>query len=194
MNNIIVFGGSFNPITIAHTNILNNAIKLINASIGIIVPVGNYYTKDDLIDYNHRKKMIELSIKSSIDIIINDYNNKNIQPKTLDTLNYIQSLYPNDCIYYLMGKDNLLDIKNWYKPKELLSKYKFIIVDRNTNNLIEDILKDNIFKDYLDNILILNYNNNDYNISSTLIRNNIEDNKEYINKLVYEYILNNNLY
>ena len=194
MSKIVVFGGSFNPITKAHINIINNAIKLVNANKGIIVPVGNYYTKDDLIDYYHRYEMIKLAIKSSESILINDCNNVNIQPKTLETLNHLQNLYPNDNLYFLMGKDNLLDLNNWYKPHELLSKYHIIVVDRNTSLTISDILKDDLFKNHLNNILILNSDIDNYNISSSLIRTNITKYKKYLDINVYEYIINNSLY
>ena len=194
MSNIVVFGGSFNPITKAHINILNKAMNYIDAKVGIIVPVGNYYSKDDLLDYNHRYNMINLVIQSNSSIIINDYNNRTIQPKTLDTLDYIQTLYPNDNIYFLMGKDNLLDFNNWYKPEVLLNKYRFIIVDRDTNNSIDNILKDKLFVSNIDHISILDTNNYDYYISSTLIRNDINKYKDYLDNSVYEYIKSNCLY
>ena len=51
----IVFGGSFNPPTIAHKEIIKTLCSL-NYEKVIIVPNGNKYNLKEMVSYNHREK------------------------------------------------------------------------------------------------------------------------------------------
>ena len=106
---------------------------------------------------------------------------------TLDTLNKLSLIY--DDIYFIMGADNIINIKTWIKYEELLDKYNFLVVNRDNINIYEFI--DNNLSNYKDKIQIINL---DYDISSSKVRNDLEKNKNLLDDKCYEYIINNNLY
>ena len=55
------FGGSFNPPTNVHINLAKNLVKDKIVEKVIFVPVGDYYSKKDLIPANYRYTMLKLA-------------------------------------------------------------------------------------------------------------------------------------
>lgn len=180
----IVYGGSFNPPTIAHEAIIKELKNKFNPLNLIIIPTGNSYRRKDLLEFRHRYNMLKLISND----IISDIEDKNtLYMGTLDTLNRLSKDYSN--IYFVMGADNLIDIKSWIRYKELLSKYHFIIITRDSIDIIKFI--DDELKEYKDKFSFINLK---FMVSSTKIRKNIETNKDMLNPKVYEYIKKNHLY
>ncbi len=180
----IVYGGSFNPPTVAHEAIIMELKKRFNPNNLIIMPTGSSYKRKDLLEFSHRYNMLKLIS----DDIISDIEDKNpIYMGTLDTLNRLSLKYPN--IYFVMGADNLIDIKSWINYKELLRNYHFIIITRDDIDIYKFISDE--LKEYKDKFSFLNLK---FMVSSSEIRKNILKNKDMLNPLVYEYIKKNHLY
>lgn len=183
-----IFGGSFNPVHNMHIDIANYLIKNNYLDKVIFVPTGIHYTyKNNLISNKHRYNMLLLATQNT-ELLISDYELKNREVHTYETLEYFKNKYYNDEIYFICGTDNLSYMDKWKKGKYILNTYKIIVINRNTNK-IEKRLLDN------KNIIVCNMKSND--ISSTIIRENIKNNKsidKYICKSVKNYIVQNNLY
>jgi len=180
----IVYGGSFNPPTIAHEGIISELKKEFKPENIIIIPAGNSYNRKELLDFRHRYNMLKLVS----DDIISDIENKNQEYKgTLYTLDLLSKDYSN--IHFVMGADNLIDIKSWIRYEELLSKYNFIIITRDDIDIKAFI--DNNLSAYKSHFSFISLK---YKVSSTAIRNNIEEHKNMLNPKVYEYIKKNHLY
>lgn len=191
---IAVFGGSFNPVTIAHTTIIDKLESLDYINKVIILPVGNHYKKDYLIDFKYRKEMLELAIDIN-KVLISDIE-LHCQLKTIESLSIIQKEYPNEKIAFVMGADNLLCIKTWYLYKELLKKFYFILFNRDDMEIKDIIQNDEVLKNYEHKFIIESIHIKN-NISSTKVRNMVKNNLnccKYINDNVFSYIGKNNLY
>lgn len=181
----IVYGGSFNPPTIAHKAIVEELIEKFNPKNLIIVPTGNSYDRKDLLDFKYRFDMLKIAFPNCVisDIEINNQKYRG----TLYTLDLLSKDY--DDLYFVMGADNLLQIKTWIRYEELFKKYNFIIMRRNDLD-IDSFISNELLK-YKDHFQIIDV---DYKVSSTKIRENLEDNKNMLQIEVYEYIKKNNLY
>lgn len=184
----IVYGGSFNPPTKAHKEVILNLIKKFKPNKVIIVPCGNNYNRKNLIDFSYRFDMLNILTKNIENVVISDIEAK--------TQNYCGTLYTLDNLskeysdlYFVMGADNLITIKTWIKWEELLDKYHFIIFKR--SDIDTKYYINNNLKKYKDRFNIIDFNNS---ISSTKIRDNIEENKELLDSEVYKYIKTNSLY
>ena len=81
----IVFGGSFNPPTIAHKEIIKTLCSL-NYEKVIIVPNGNKYNLKEMVSYNHREKMLEIMTKDLKNIEISNIEEHNHFKGTVETL------------------------------------------------------------------------------------------------------------
>ena len=189
-----IFGGSFNPPHKMHLNIVE---ELLNEKIldkVIIVPTGLHYSyKNNLVSNEHRYNMLKLMTKHNDKIEISDFEFKDEEIHSFDTLEYYKNIYKNDTIYFVCGLDNISYVDKWYKGEYLLNNYKFLVITRDTNNLDEILLK---YEKYKDNIIITNIKSN--TISSSYIRDELKEKNynlnDYLDKKVIDYIKENNLY
>lgn len=184
---IIVYGGTFNPPTIAHEKIANLLIEKYKPRKFILLPVGDKYTwKDNFASFYHRKNMLKLVFKHSIYEISTIENNDDFKG-TYWALNNIRETYNCD-VYFVLGADNIDKLDKWINYEELLREYKFIVLKRKGFNPF-NILKDK-YQKYVDNFNLIDI---DLDISSSSFRNNPKQ-TNLINKEVYKYIKENNLY
>lgn len=197
MSKIGFFGGSFNPLTIAHINLSKKIVKDCNLDKLIFVPIGDFYEKAELIDFKHRYNMIKLVCDENKELEVLDIeNDKSTKLYAIDAFEIIKKNYANDDIYFIMGTDNLEKIKDWKEYNDLVSKYKYIILERKENAFYDIINNNTDIKEHSENFSIVSdYRYND--ISSSLVRDKIrkdEDVSNLIPKKIYAYIKENNLY
>lgn len=183
----IVFGGSFNPPTKAHQNIVKTLHQeFLDATI-LVLPVGDDYNKPELISFKHRKNML--------DLLFHDYNYVNILENekdrayqgTLYSLNELSQTY--DDLYFVIGSDNLSDLFNWISYKKLLETYPFIVMNR--NHYMEKETAEKMFQDLPHQFIFVEF---DMPISSTKVRENIEQASALLTDSVYAYIKKHQLY
>lgn len=184
---IIVYGGTFNPPTKAHEKIANLITKKYRPIKFIFLPVGDAYTwKDNFASFYHRKNMLELVFKADI-FEISNLENANEYKGTYWALNQIKETYKND-VYFVLGADNINELDKWIDYPKLVSEYKFIVLTRKGYNVLELIKEKH--NSYYKNFSIVEFN---LDISAKKFRENPAL-KSYVNKKVFNYIINNNLY
>jgi nicotinate-nucleotide adenylyltransferase len=184
----IIYGGSFNPPTIAHLHIITSLLKTFDNSKVIVLPVGNDYKKPDLIDFKHRFLMLKLLLEPmKSDVLISDLENHSGYHGTLKTLEKLSKTYNK--IHFVIGSDNLESLKTWISYQDLLIKYPFIVMNR--NHFMTEEQAEKMFKDIKHKFIFLDF---DMDVSSSRIREDIEKHKKYLTKEVYEYIKNHKLY
>lgn len=181
MSKIIIFGGSFDPIHVGHVKIGLKAFNKIKADKLIFVPTNNHPEKKELFASNQdRIEMIKIAIQDIENFEIDDFEMKQKSTNfTIDTIHYFLNKYPNDEIYLLIGKDQFVKFKQWYKYEEILKLVKLIVCYRGKEVLNHDIKHFKISK------LISN-------ISSSQIRN--APKKSNLNEKVLDYINNKGIY
>lgn len=172
-----VFVGSFDPVHIGHTNIANYLIDKKIVDKVLIIATGNYWNKQNITNLSSRLEMLHY-VKSDNIIIDRTYNDKKY---TYEILNDLKKNYPNDTFYLVIGADNANTLYKWKNYHEIL-KNNVIVINR--NNIPVNLVGNNV-------III---NKSFGNISSTMIRNNVNNNKAYLNEKVYNYIINNKIY
>ena len=184
-----IFGGSFNPVHNMHKNISLELIKNGYLDMVIYVPTGDNYNKKDLIEFRHRLNMLKLMVDGNDKLDVSDIGNSNSHQYTYQVLDYFKDVYNNDDIYFICGSDNLKLFDTWKEYQYILKHYKLLVIKRNEDNLDEILSK---YDKYKDKIIITNIMENQ--ISSTSIRNDIDNASQYLDKKVYAYIKNNRLY
>ena len=172
-----VFVGSFDPVHKGHISIMYYLIdnKIVDKL--LVIATGNYWDKQNITDLNKRIEMLSF-IKNDNIIIDTKYNNI---PYTYQILRALNKENPKDEFYLVIGADNANTLYKWKHYNEII-KYGIIVIKRDnakiklkTNKLII------IDKDF-------------ENISSTMIRNNVDKCKSYLDKNIYKYIKENKLY
>lgn len=189
-----IFGGSFNPPHLGHKKMIADLISQHFLDKIIIVPVGNYYNKNEMVDFKDRYKMLRLLFKDMPQVEISTVENTKSPNYTYQTMDYFKSKFPLDDVYFVLSTDNVMDIKNWKNAEYLIKYHKFVVVDR-----YGDLFKC-VDKSFLKNKNFIFTEVIGKNISSTLIRNMLNNNANYnqlkviMQKNVLDYISKNNLY
>lgn len=196
---IIVYGGCFNPITIAHETIIKGITKLDYIDKVLITPVGDKYNKPGLIKSTYRTEMLELAIK---DIKKTEINFTEILAgkvlTTYETLKIIQCKYPNEKVYFLLGADNLFEFSTWDNSDDILNEFGLLVIKRDDFNVDSIIKEDDILFKNKSNIVIENIQT-PLNICSSNVRNYFSNSKEvdidtHLSIDVLNYINSNSLY
>lgn len=135
-----ILGGSFNPPHIGHLAISNEALKRFDLTkVMWIVSKQNPLKSFKNYTYKSFEDRLELAkklTKNNSRIVISDIERKitSLQNRksifTIDLLDRITLLNPEYDIYFIIGADNLYNFHKWYRYRDLLNKYKFIVFDR----------------------------------------------------------------
>ena len=188
---VVVFGGAFNPPTLAHKEIYYLIDKVVGFDHFIFLPVSNKYNKSTLISDNYRIDMLNILIeelpKASLSLLeIDDHNYLG----TYESLKRLKDLYPDEEIAFIIGSDNLVNIKRWINSERLIKEFKFIVINRNKQDAQKIIENDKMLNESKDNFRIIpgfkQY------ISSTAFRDSLDP--FYVTDNIYQYIMKNDLY
>ncbi len=188
-----IFGGCFNPPHNMHKNIATKLVEYGYLDKVILVPTGNDYIKQELIDVEKRYEMLRILIRNIPYLRVSRFETTGGKV-TFETLNYFKQKYPEDEIYFICGSDNLEELSTWDLYEEILKKYKVLVITRNHDKTDKIIEK---YKSYQNHIIIGEIDEN--NISSTEIRKWVKLKKYdllkvYLEDDILDYIKKNNLY
>lgn len=182
---VIIYGGTFNPPTIAHDQIIKLIHKEFNPEKIILVPSSDGYYKDGLIPFFHRINMLEIMTKNyNFNYEISLAEKSTNFNGTIELLNHFNQIYED--IWFVVGSDHLNIFNTWIDYDKLLTNYKFIIITRPGYEINLTYL--NKYKTVY-KIIKLNVN-----VSSSEVRLNLEKNKEFLPNGIYSYIKENKLF
>ena len=141
--NLIIFGGTFDPVHNGHLRIASFAAKKFSAKV-IFVPNKSPRWKEPLTDIVHRNNMLRIALKDAdFEYEISNYEIKKDDDinYSIDTVRYFKSLYPNDNFYFLIGADQVNQFEKWKDAVELSKLATIIFSHRPGFKLNEDNIK-----------------------------------------------------
>ncbi len=168
--NIILFGGTFDPVHLGHLILAQEAQNFLSAEKVFFIPCfrSPFKIGQEITHWKHRMKMLTLAIKNNSNFSISDYEIKNKKISyTYNTVEYFSKKYRKYKIYFLMGLDSLLEFKLWKNWDKILENVTIIVGDRLVNKMkrINTLIK-------MKKIILLN--SIKIEISSKEIRNRIK--------------------
>lgn len=193
-----IFGGAFNPPLNSHFSLAQQIVnEYENIEKVIFVPVNSKYKKKGLISNEHRYNMLKVVCNENKDFEVSDIELKqDRQLSTLETLKLLKKQYSEYELYFTIGTDNLKDFPNWTSPKEILSNFKILVIERDEDSMDQIIGEDEFLSRYKDSFIKVKKNIRS-NMSSTFAREKLKSGKSirYLTPdEVYYYIKENNLY
>lgn len=168
---IAIFGGSFDPVHIAHKAIIETSLKQLDIDKLIIIPTYlNPFKKDFLFEPITRYNLLKKVFKDNPKIEVSDFEiNQKKLSYTYETIRYIKKLYNPSKLFFIIGEDNLKSLHRWHNIDELKENLEFVVAKRSGYSLIN-----NDFKTLDINI----------DISSTILREKL--NLDYIPKEIWK--------
>lgn len=131
--NIGLFFGSFNPIHIGHLIIASHIANYssLHRVWFVVSPQNPLKKQSSLLNANHRKHLIDLSIEDETKLLSSNIEFKLPKPSyTIHTLTYLKEEYPQHQFSVIMGSDSFSNIKKWKNYDMLLKNYPIIIYQR----------------------------------------------------------------
>lgn len=192
-----ILGGSFNPVHNEHLFLADFTFEILRLDKILFIPTYNALHKDNsfLASYFDRIEMLKLALLNRKNYSVSNVEyelNKNSY--TYFTLKALKERYPNDDLYFIMGKDSYLNFCSWYQWEKLLELAKFVVLEREG---CPQILNNVLETHPLNKDVFIKYNISGKLLSSSEIRNKVK-NKEKITglvpMLVEDYIEKHKLY
>ncbi len=199
MKKVGIMGGTFNPIHIAHLILAETAFEQFKLDEVVFMPSKRpaYKELEDVIEEEHRQKMIELAIAGNDHFRIDTmefYREGNTY--TADTLLELTKKNPDVEYYFIIGGDSLFQLERWSRPDVVMSLSHIVAAQREDLDDEEILLKiKDLEKRYDATIDLLKIPQID--VSSKMLRSKLQQGKNiryYVPMAVEQYIIENELY
>ncbi|HIV85634.1 MAG TPA: nicotinate-nucleotide adenylyltransferase [Candidatus Monoglobus merdigallinarum] len=193
-------GGTFNPPHFGHFSIAQQSIAQLGLSKVLFIPTGRitYKEADDIVSGRDRYNMLKLVVDENRDFELSDIEISD--SGVTYTVNTLERLKNGSCsgweLYFLVGADSLDYMEKWREPQRIFGLCTVAVVGRAQipeRQLCEKIK--NLKQQYDAEIVRVEMPIVD--VSSTLLRSNIKQNKpiRYMtDDKIIEYINNHSLY
>ena len=170
-----IIGGTFNPVHTGHLILAENAYDSLGLSKVIFMPTGHSYLKDptDILDGKLRLELINASISGNDHFLSSDYEIKKPgNTYTCETLAGLNSIYPDDELYFIIGEDSVYNIDIWKRPDLIFENCVLVVAPRGHEPDDKLLKKISILEEkYQARICLLN--TPDIDISSSMIRKRV---------------------
>ena len=141
--NIVIFGGSFDPVHLGHVKIASRVAERYDATV-YFVPAKISVWKHESVSIEDKLNMLKLAIGDNPRLKIDEFELKRKEETTysIETVRYFKNKYPNDNLYFLMGADQARSFHKWQEADELARLAKILYYPRdNIEAPIDNILK-----------------------------------------------------
>jgi len=190
---ILIYGGAFDPVTIAHEQVVHKSSELVMFDEVWIMPCYTHMFGKQMSSSEARLEMC-YRLKDSVGgkVRVTDFeitSGKNLS--TYDLLRSLRSHFPNAEFYLGIGSDNLRVFDTWKNYKALAKNFGLVVFERPG---YESNGPDIEYKD-----LIKVETDSEINISSTMIRKfmvegKIEEAKALMPEYIWPIVERENLY
>lgn len=188
-----IFGGTFDPIHFGHLLLAEQAMELIPLDEVWFIPTGEPPHKQGkkITAAEHRYQMVLLATQEHPSFRVSRMELDRQGPSyTIDTIQTLTQMHPNDQFFLLVGADMVKDLPRWYKIKKIL---QFVhVVGLGRLGIKEEKIPDDIHErlTWIPDAV-------ETNISSTTIRDRLALGKSIrymVPEQVRQYIKENGLY
>jgi nicotinate-nucleotide adenylyltransferase len=130
--NLGIFGGTFNPIHYGHLRVAEEVRYGYGLDRIIFIPSGSPSLKTSEVACAERRyRMTCMAVESNPAFSVSDvemgFASKSY---TINTVEKLAGLYPDDKLHLIMGVDVFLDLPAWREPERLVSLIDFIVMTR----------------------------------------------------------------
>ena len=132
MKRIALFGGSFDPVHVAHVALARVALSQLELDELRWVPAGRQWQKHrDLTPAVHREAMVRLAIADEPRFSLEDCElRRSGASYTFDTVRELQAAEPGVEWYLVIGQDQYAGLHSWLRWQDLLQRVTLAVANR----------------------------------------------------------------
>lgn len=129
---IVIFGGTFDPWTSAHQEIVKRLSVNFDKVLVVPTTVRYYKVNKQMFSFNERFTMAAKKIEGLTNVEMNDLERSvDDSWRFIDTLKKVIEQYGNENEYYVaIGSDSLQKFTTWHKWEEILNLSKLVVFNR----------------------------------------------------------------
>ena len=150
MIKIGIFGGSFDPIHRSHIRVIEEALRQLQLDKILVIPTANNPWKDSVgATKEQRLKMLEIALHRYRNVEICRYEidqDGNDKKYTIDTINYLKTIYPKEQLYFIMGMDQASLFHKWKDAKKISELVSLVVFERVGYQINENLNRFNFIK------------------------------------------------
>lgn len=194
MAKTIVFGGSFDPVHVEHTNILKAAVRELCADKVIVVPTKNPPHKSaSKTPFSDRAEMARIAFSTvSANVVVDDIENRNDGVNySSDNLPVLEKKYGK--FVYVIGGDSLLALESWHEPEFIVRNFEIAVFDREGYQSAKDKAAE-LNEKWNGKIRILEYVGKEVDSHTIRDRLMLKADVSGLDENVERYIMSRNLY
>lgn len=132
-----ILGGTFNPIHHGHLLMADQVLDKLKLDEIWFMPNKKppHAQAKDTLDDAYRVDMIELAIQDHPHFRLEDIElQREGKSYTVDTMEILTALYPNNEFYFIIGADMIENLPKWHRIDDLIKKVHFVGVGRQGYN------------------------------------------------------------
>jgi len=133
MARICLFGGTFDPVHIAHLRIANEALRSLSLDKVLFIPAENppHKQTNAVTPYEDRFRMVEIACEPYPPFEPSRLEAGTGRSYTIDTLERFRAeITPEDELFFLIGADAFNEIRTWKRWEDVIRATEFIVVSR----------------------------------------------------------------
>jgi len=134
MGNILIYGGTFDPPHKGHRHLLTAAVKQLNFDRVFLIPafIPPHKEQRPALSFAVRRGILRDYFRDVPNIEVLDIEERlGGKSYTIQTVETLETMYPDENLYFLMGTDMFLSFEKWVRFEELLKKLFLVVGPRN---------------------------------------------------------------
>ncbi len=135
MSKIFLFGGAFDPPHLGHLQVIKGLLNF-GADQVWLVPTAVHDFLKQMSSQEHRVQMLHLllstlksALRDKVQVNTCEFNRPGVS-HTIDTLEFLESQYPQHQFSWVIGADNLAKFHLWKDYERLLTEHTFYVYPR----------------------------------------------------------------
>ncbi len=196
-----IYGGSFNPPHLGHVSAVNTVVSDLEPDRMLIMPdciAPHKAMAENTPAPEHRLEMCRLAFGDIPGVEISDLEiQRGGRSYTVDTLEQLTDLYPEDEFYLVIGSDMLTSFTTgWYRFEDILKMCTLTVISREKDDMEELAHNADMLKERYNAKVIIMKNHRPVLLSSSEVRKAIHEGNisGMLSESVWEYIKENGLY
>jgi len=135
---IAILGGTFDPITLAHVSILEQAASALGAGTAWLLPTSRQPLRSGArADVHSRLALVRAAVEDRDGIrVVEDEAHREGTSYTIDTLDALEHEHANAELWWVMGADAARTIQGWHRAADLLARGRFALVNRSGTEML----------------------------------------------------------